>query len=99
MIEAAMVIPVFLLTILTLVLCMIHQYECHKTQIEIHEQLLHAWDASGKIIDIETRKVEKSSEIRGMVFQWLSTEKESRIYLYSPSEYIRLGEMLSFDEE
>ena len=99
MIEAALVLPVFLFVILTLVLCMIHQYECHRAQIELHEQLIHQWDLSEKPVDIEKQKTHTISEIRGVVFQWLTTEKESRIYICSPPAYIRLGEMVSFDQE
>ena len=97
--EAAIVLPLFLLVILTLVLCMIYQYECHHAQTEMHRQLLDEWDRSAKVMDIERRTAETSSETRGIVDRWLSREKESRIYICSPAECIRLGEMLSFDEE
>ena len=99
MIEAAFVLPVFLFIILTLVLCMVHQYECHRVQIELHEQLLRQWDLSDKPVDVERQKTQTTSEIEGIVYQWLTTEKESRIYIYSPPAYIRLGEMVSFDQE
>lgn len=99
MVEAAMVLPILILILLSLVLLMAHEYQCHWNQIDMHRNLLSTWDKSTSAFDIKTKTTETSSEVDGAVAMEFQKEIESRIYVFSETKCIRLGEMLDFDEE
>lgn len=99
MIEAAMVLPILILIIFSMILLMMHDYNCHRNQIKLHEDLLQTWDQSNKIFDIEMGETETITHISGAVDLDAERMKKGRIYIFSAAEWIRIGEMLSFDEE
>ena len=99
MVEAAMVLPILILILLSLVLLMAYEYQCHWNQIDIHQKLLSTWDQSTSAFDIKTKKTETSSKVDGVITMEFQREIEARIYVFSENKCIRLGEMLDFDEE
>lgn len=99
MVEAAIVLPLLLLMMLSMIMLMLHDYRCYQAQVELHTTLMEDWDQSSAVFDIEKKKTETSSKISGMIDQWLVQEKEGRIYVFSPAKCIRLGEMFDFGTE
>ena len=99
MVEAAMVLPILLLLILSLLMVMLYHYDCHQAQMKMHQSLIAEVNESDTILDIKKNKTETSSAIAGLVQMVVQDEVESRVYLLQEATWIGIGEMLTFDEK
>ena len=99
MVEAAMILPILVLIIFSMILFMLYQYQCHQNQIALHHDLIQTLDESDVVFDIEVMENQTIAHIAGAVDLNVEKNQKERIYLFSAAECIRIGEMLSFDEE
>ena len=98
MVEAAMVLPLLILVIVSMLFVMVHDYDVHQKQMQIHKELIQSWTLPSTVFKIETKKIETSSKISGGAEFWMKEMKVYRSYVFSPAACIRTGEMISFDE-
>ena len=98
MVEAAMILPLLILMILSMLFVMIHDYDIHQKQLASHEELIHLWDQPTTGLKIKTKTIETSTKISGAVNFPMKESRTSRSYIFSPASCIRVGEMISFDE-
>ncbi|MFR7989820.1 MAG: hypothetical protein ACLU5F_04415 [Anaerovoracaceae bacterium] len=98
-VEAAMVLPVLILTVLSLILLLIYFFSCLSAQVELHGQMAEESIASEKTFDIIKKKTETSSKVGGAVDLILKKETEGRIYVVSGADIIRAGKLIGFEYE
>ena len=99
MVEAAMVLPLVILLVLSMLLVMLHDYDTHREQLKVHKTMIASWEQPATVFDIQKKKIETSSKISGAVDFLFRSKKEYRTYNFSPAACIRLGEMIAFDAE
>ena len=99
MVEAAMILPLLILTVLSMILLLIYFFTCLCTQVDLHGQLVREAMTPAPVFDIEKKKTETSSETGGIAELLLKTETEARIYVISGADMIRTGELLSLGEK
>lgn len=93
-VEAAMVLPILILTILSLVLLIIYYFSCLNTQVDLHRQMIKESMYDKSIFEIQNKTKETSSEIGGVISIIMSKKIEGRIYIVNEADIIRAGEML-----
>jgi len=98
MLEAAMVLPLLILVILSMLFVMMHDYDMHQKQLKAHKELIQFWDHPTTVLKIKTKKIETSTKISGAVKFPMKESRTCRSYIFSPASCIRVGEMISFDE-
>ncbi|MGN0659304.1 MAG: hypothetical protein ACI4LA_06825 [Emergencia sp.] len=94
-VEAAMVLPVLLLTILSLIMLMIYYYSCLQAQTQMHGQMLEEMLRSEAVFDIIKNKTETSSKMGGITGIILNRNLEGRLYVISEADIIRAGGLLA----
>ncbi len=99
MVEAAMVLPLLILVILSILFVMIHDYDMHQKQITAHKELIQLWDQPTTVLKIKKKTIETSTKISGAVNFPMKESRTCRSYMLSPTSCIRVGEMISFDEK
>lgn len=91
-VEAAMVLPIMILTILSLILLMIYFYARLETQCELHRELIEsAQNSSAVYTYIEDRK-KTSSGLGGVTSMILTSECEDGIRVIDEAKIIRMGD-------
>lgn len=98
-VEAAMVLPILILTILSLILLLIYFFSCLSAQVKLHRQMTEESLASDAAFDTITKKTETSSEVGGAVDLLMRKETEGRLYVISGADMVRAGEVLGIDDE
>ena len=93
-VEAVMVLPILILTILSLILLIVYYFSCLNTQVSLHKQLIQDAMYSKAIFEIENKTEETSSEIGGVVSMVMSKKLAGRIYRINEADLIRAGEMM-----
>ena len=95
-VEAAIVLPVMILTILSLILLMIYFYARLETQCSVHDYLIEsAQNREGySFYDTLIEKRETSSDMGGITEIFLRSEYEESIASIGESEIIRMGELI-----
>lgn len=97
-VEAAIVLPVLILTILSLILLIIFFFSCLQEQAAIHEEMLSYAAKSDKLFQIYRENAETSKQSRGIVNSMLHKEIVSRIYVINEADLIRAGDFLDFGQ-
>ena len=98
MVEAAMVLPILILVVFSLILVMVHYYENHHGQIVLHKEMLAQVQESDTAFCIRKRTREQQTKLDGMVNHILKEERQYRIYDLQPAAWIRLGEMAGLED-
>lgn len=93
-VEAAMVLPILILTILSLILLIVYYFSCLNTQVDLHRQMIKDAMYCETIFETKTKKEETSSEIGGIISMIMNKEIEGRVYMINEANLIRLGEMI-----
>ena len=98
MVEAAMVLPMLILVVFSLMLVMVWFYQVHQSQITLHKDMLLLRQESDQSFRIQKRTQQNQVRLDGMVNHLLKTEKQHRIYCLKPADWILLGEMAGLDD-
>lgn len=98
-VEAGMVLPILLLTILSLIMLLIYFFSCLNAQTDMHRTLLKEQRQPVVIFDIKEKSTETSSKIGGAVSLIMHKEIKGRVYCIGEAGAIRLGAMAWDDEE
>ncbi len=97
LVEAAMVLPLLILIVLSLVLLMMFYLDCHQTQIKTHEDLLQSFDRMRCVFDQECVETSVSEFIGGMAGMMIGESRQHKVYLIHPAKILMIGE-LGLDE-
>ena len=98
MVEAAMVLPIFILIVFTLMLVMVHDYTVHHGQIALHREMLYQMQESDVFYKVQKQTQRNQTRLDGMVNHLLKTEKQHRVYCMKPARWILLGVMAGLDD-
>lgn len=97
MVEAALVLPLLILTILSLILLILYYHTALQSQTELHSRLLaEAAESKAVYKRIEDSK-RVSSEMGGIVSMVMKKEIDSSIYVLRPAAILRTGELIGLD--
>lgn len=98
MVEAAMVLPILILVVFSLMMVMVWFYQVHQSQIVVHKEMLAQCQESDQVFRIQKRIQQNQVRLDGMVNHLLKTEKQHRIYSLKPAKWVLLGEMAGLDD-
>lgn len=96
-VEAAMVLPILILTVLSMIMLLIYFFSCLNTQADLHKELIAESLTSEASFDIIKKQSETSSKMGGLVGLVMHKEMNGKIYRIGKADVIRAGEMLDFD--
>lgn len=97
--EAAIVIPIFILIVYSLISLTIFYYSSIKTQTSLHNELVDMSNESNNVFDIIRQHEETSKKTGGISGIVLKRKIEGRIYSMDQGEMVRLGGIFEFGEE
>lgn len=98
-VEAAIVIPLFILIVLSMISVMIYFFSYFESQIETHEALREIDNSKQYVFDIKNKEIETSTKTKGITQMILKRSSQSKRYIFNPVEAVRLGEIIEFAEE
>lgn len=97
MVEASLVLPIIILTVLSLIMLIIYFYACLETQVRTHHSLIEYADNSQAIFLIKDKKEETSSKVGGIISIIMRRRRDSKIYVINETAVIRIGDF--FDDK
>lgn len=98
-VEAAMVLPILILTILSLIMLMVYFFSCLNAQVDMHKEMVKESLTAPVVFDINEKSRETSSQMGGVVSLIMKKEIEGKMYEMKPADMIRAGEMLDVENE
>lgn len=98
-VEAAMVLPILILTILSLILLIVYYFSCLNAQVDLHRQMVKDAMYSETVFEIQNKTKETSSEIGGVISMIMSKKLEGKIYMINEADIIRAGEVVQWVRE
>lgn len=96
-VEAAVVLPILILTILSLILLLVYYFTCLNDQTGLHEDMLRYVQESEKIFEIYENNTETSKRISGLVHMLMGKESAGSVYVIHHTDFIRAGEMIGIE--
>lgn len=97
-VEAAMVLPVLILTILSMILLMLFFFSCMQDQTDMHCRMLAHGAESGRTFQIYRDSVRTSRHAGGIVDMLLRRNTDGRLYIIDEADFIRAGDLLDLAE-
>lgn len=95
-----MVLPILILTILSLILLLIFYFSCLEGQINMHRDMLNERLLPPKLPIVKIKnETETSREMGGLVDIVMHKKVTGHAYHINAADLIRAGEMLDFDDE
>lgn len=89
-----MVLPVLLLTILSMILLMLFFFSCLQDQTDMHQEMLAYSTESEKTFQIYRQSAETSRHAGGIVDMLLHKDMGARLYIINEADFIRAGDLL-----
>lgn len=97
-VEAAMVLPVLILTILSMILLMLFFFSCLQDQTDMHRSMLARSAGSEKTFQVCRDSVRTSRHAGGIVDMLLRRDTAGRLYIIDEADFIRAGDLLELAE-
>lgn len=95
--EAALTLPIAILTIASMIMLMVYFFSCLDRQVDLHEGLIKKEGSEVTAIKIIKNKTETSERLGGLVSILMHKEIKGRVYAIRESLLIRTGEILYED--
>ncbi len=95
--EAALVLPILILTILSMILLILYFYSCLNTQTALHNNLMRETAESSAIFHICTESDSVSSQMEGITDILMEKRITGRMYALNFAEIVRAGELIEVD--
>ena len=92
-VEAAIVLPLVILTILSMIMVAVFLFGYQLKQTEAHVALIHEVSGSGRVFGIARRSASSSKSIQGTYSGDASKSKSFRAYELSQADAVMLGEL------
>ena len=93
-----MVLPVLILTVLSMILLMLFFFSCLQDQTELHRSMLAYSARCEKTFQIHRDSVRTSRHAGGIVDMLLRRDIEGRLYIIDEAGFIRAGDLLDLAE-
>ena len=97
MVDASVVIPIFILVVFSLISLCIFFFEGLKAQTDVHKYLVNEAMKGTVIFNIKNKTTETSKNTGGLSKLVLTHKSSDKIYVFNQSEIIRIGGMIEFD--
>lgn len=94
MVEAAMVLPILILVILSMILVTLFYYRTLESQVIVHEKLIQKDLDSNKSFAVVHEEGAAEVDLRGAVTEHWSASLKGKHYIYHMAPLIRLGKMI-----
>ena len=93
-VEAAIVLPLMILTILSLIITAVFLYSYNLSQAEAHVQLMNEVVRSRKVFDVKRKSVSASERIRGLYRLDIQKNGSFRAYVRDQADAVRTGSLV-----
>lgn len=97
LVEAAIVLPVLILVILSLILLMVYFYHCLTSQTALHAELLTKSAQSDAVFKTLEQSRQVSEKLGGLSAVLMETCIKARCYVFAPAAILRTGELIGID--
>lgn len=91
--EAAIVLPLVILTILSMITVAVFLFRSELLQSKAHVELAQETASSKQIFGIKNRTVSSSGQARGIYKKQLKRDDSFRMYVIDQSDAVMLGEL------
>lgn len=98
-VEASIILPIIILTILSMIMLMVFFFACLSTQMSVHQKLINKALANKSIISISRCRETSERKVGGAISMLMEKEISSRCYLINEVTAIRLGETIHGDAD
>ena len=99
MMEAAIVVPMIVLMIISMLYLLIHFYSGIKKQTESHELLCERAMKESVIFKVERNEADINSYVGGLIKKRFSRHFDDKCYILNPADGVRLKEGLKNAKE
>ena len=96
-VEAAIVLPILFLSILSMLMLLIYEFSALTKQTEMHRKLTEDAIVSGKTFHVSRETENVSKEISGVISIIMNKEVKAVCYEISEAKAMLLGEVISDD--
>lgn len=93
--EAAIVLPLLILTILSMIMAAVFLFGYHEKQSEAHIALMKEVSSSQAVFGVRRRQASASDHIRGTAERVMSRSGSFRAYEISQADAFLLGELVN----
>ena len=93
-VEAAIVLPLMILTRLSLIITAVFLYSYNLSQAEAHVQLMNEVVRSRKVFDVKRKSVSTSERIRGLYRSDIQKNGSFRAYVIDQADAVRTGSLV-----
>ena len=93
-VEAAIVLPLMILTILSMIMIAVFLYSYNLSQAEAHVQLMNEVVRSRKVFDVKRKSVSTSERIRGLYRSDIQKNGSFRAYVIDQADAVRTGSLV-----
>ena len=97
MVEASIVLPILILTILSLILLNLYYYACLNCQVELHGELISDTENRKAVFKVVEKRETVSSEVGGVISMIMQKEIAASAYAIGPADMIRAGELIGLE--
>lgn len=97
MVEASIVLPLVILTILSMILLLIYVHQCLDTQTGVHQTLIERALESKDVFKVAKGSDSTTSNIGGAISKVMHRDFSARCYLINEADAIRLGDFIDGD--
>ena len=95
MVEAALVLPVVILTIISMLMLMVYFFSCLNNQVSLHSELIAKQCEEETVLKTIKNTTETSDRTGGLVSVLMHRKTEGRVYALRESRLIRTGEIIN----
>lgn len=94
-VEATIVLPVIILTILSMIMLLVFFFACLTTQMSVHQHLISKAVSAKTVIGVERYSKATSKHVGGVISILMKKDVSSSCYLINEVTAIRLGEAIN----
>lgn len=98
-VEATIVLPIIILTVLSMIMLLIYFFACLSTQMDVHGRLVDKALSSKVVMGVHKENGETGKDIGGVISVVMHRDFHSRCYLINEAAMIRLGEEIHGDTD
>lgn len=97
MVEAAIVLPILILIILSLIMLIMYYFSCLENQIKVHDSLLAETQAGDAFFRRREESYSTSSKMRGLISILMRKDGTASIYEMHPGDILRAGQLAGLE--
>lgn len=99
MVEAAIVLPLLFLVILSIILVMLYLFQGEKNQSQLYQELIASNMEDRRIFFVQTKTQETRASIRGVSKILMYQKNTQKCYVINPADGVRAGDLFQNEKE